>query len=148
MSFLDCNFASFHVQVSFLSIFGPYPWFLDYPLVDAMMFIMQIIYFIIPIYILFCCYKSQWQGQKGSKRFRSAVLDLMLFTIFAKNLHNICLTESQIDLWRPLWSASWKVHCVKSVRIWSFSGLYPGKYGNARKYGTENLRIRTFLTHW
>ena len=36
-------------------------------------------------------------------------------------------------------------HCVKSVRIRSFSGPYfPGK--NAGKYGTEKLRIRTLFT--
>ena len=37
----------------------------------------------------------------------------------------------------------WRLfHCVKSVRIRSFSGP------NAGKYGPENLRIRTLFTQW
>ena len=53
-------------------------------------------------------------------------------------------------------------YCVKSVRIWSFSGPYFSAFGlnaeiyslfslNAGKYGREiaqKLRIRTLFTHW
>ena len=50
-----------------------------------------------------------------------------------------------------------KCHCVKSVRIWSFSGLYFPAFGlntvsifstNAGKYGPEKLRIRTLFMQW
>ena len=34
------------------------------------------------------------------------------------------------------------VQCVKSVRIWSFSGP------NAGKYGPEKLRLRILFTEW
>ena len=34
-----------------------------------------------------------------------------------------------------------KIHCVKSVRIWSF---FWSAFWNAGKYGPEKLRIRTF----
>ena len=40
-------------------------------------------------------------------------------------------------------------HCVKSVRIWSFSGLYFAAFGlNTERYGPEKLRIRTLFTQW
>ena len=40
-------------------------------------------------------------------------------------------------------------HCVKSVRIRSFSGPYfPVFSPNARKYGQEKLRIRTLFMQW
>ena len=39
------------------------------------------------------------------------------------------------------------MHCVKSTRIRSFSGLYFPAFGlNTRKYGPEKLRIRTLFT--
>ena len=58
-----------------------------------------------------------------------------------------------------------KAHCVKSVRIRSFSGPHFPAFGlnterysvspylsvfspNAEKYGSEKLRIRTLFTQW
>ena len=38
------------------------------------------------------------------------------------------------------------VHCVKSVRIWSFSGRYFLRIW--AEYGPEKLRIRTLFTLW
>ena len=39
------------------------------------------------------------------------------------------------------------LHCVKSARIWSFSGPYfPVFSPNAGKYGPEKLRIGTLFT--
>ena len=44
------------------------------------------------------------------------------------------------------WAHSEQSHCVKSVRIWSFSGLYlPVFSPNTGKYGPENPRIRTLF---
>ena len=41
------------------------------------------------------------------------------------------------------------LHCLKSVRSQSFSGLhFPVFSPNAGKYKPENLRIRTFFTEW
>ena len=40
-----------------------------------------------------------------------------------------------------------KIHCVKSVRIWSFSGSYfPIFSSNVGKYGPEKLQIWTLFT--
>ena len=40
-------------------------------------------------------------------------------------------------------------HYVKSVHIWSFSGLYFPAFGrHARKYGPEKLQIRSLFTYW
>ena len=39
------------------------------------------------------------------------------------------------------------LHCVKSVRIWSYSGSYFPVFSlNAGKYGVQKLRIRALLT--
>ena len=38
-------------------------------------------------------------------------------------------------------------HCVKSVRIWSFSGPHFPTFGlNTGKYGPEKLRTQTLFT--
>ena len=51
------------------------------------------------------------------------------------------VTNSIIESYGHNW------HCVKIVRIWSFSGRYfPVFSPNAKKYGPEKLRIRTLFT--